>query len=832
MMMARRMGMAAGQAQRERGARARAARLPDELVGHIMSFLDADSLRAASCVCRAWCAHADAGRGALWKAHCLRRWPHLRDARDVHNSYGGDWRRLYIDDNDNNLTATYTWDVSDFASRGAERIVSPPFSAVFRGDAHTFQLHLDPRGNPRQSSADGSHLSLYLATHRPAERPAGFITSAGFTLEVVHRTDPARSVRWSPRNPYGFRAGRTSWGTHKLASLETVCNPASGFLDDTGALRLRALVCLRYATLELVTAADMAAHVGLGVADISGFDGAAPRDAPQGKGGVHRSVVVVPLIASAEEIVAAVAEKVGAPADGVRLWGFSVPRDNCALRPRDILPLGVGEASGANAKGPLLQLLTNYRQHKHEFRFRVLVETVNRPAVGLAHATRLAQSGAERVVLGEVEGECAAERPDCVGKAPAACEEVQGRGPFAAASPRGRGAMPPESCLARSLSFEDSVDDAPGSGSGTSGTSGTSRIDAAAVAAVVAARDDHYPGASSASGEGGYDEADAEGLQRTLLPYDPAEDVSVFVKFVEAGGGHPSSDAAIDGLDRTHAGTLTERLATREPALSFLCHAILPRTASVSQLLSLVRSQRQGRAGWGARKVVCADSHARAGRRYEHYSAYIEGTPCAWDSEFAARKAIAGSCELDMRTLMEAGVTSGSIVVVTPRKEHEPAAQPRVARALAARVERLRAIADALWEKELRRPGAVRRKHLCLLFEALGVEQVRIEDAYTNCKCSVARTFEYVMRGRQLTCFCDCGGACDFEGARFEGRARADYDLCARCYAQQSDDEPTGARGSGHPLTPHKRTGDYERHDVPEVFGLLRSPIKARTSLE
>ena len=136
------------------------------------------------------------------------------------------------------VPAQLTWTLDKFAELDEERLYSP----AFRHGPHTWRLLLFPNGDEVERHRPGAppHLSLYVDVADAAMLPPGWVREAHFTLSVISRRRPSKTlVRYARHD---FEAAARDWGFRELLPLSELEDADAGFVPRGGSLTLHAKV--------------------------------------------------------------------------------------------------------------------------------------------------------------------------------------------------------------------------------------------------------------------------------------------------------------------------------------------------------------------------------------------------------------------------------------------------------------------------------------------------------------------------------------------------------------------------------------------------------------
>lgn len=861
--------------------------LPTEVLAHVLSLLeDGRTVAAAGCASKTLRALTERGNAAraLWRAACFSSWAWLRETYDVNNSrYHGEWKSLFLDGNDDNRTAAFSWRLPNFTALPPDRVLSRPFR--IEGTQHAFRLEAYPQGNQRQPASAGLMLSLYLAPADVGERAPGWCSCVGFTLSVENhrarwssadvatavvalgralaaetcgwappasedeeeqgdgrgetnahaqafdcyaenfqacgldgqalyrlrsegarptlasvvaplqgtlglsqgmatlhlnllvvwveggRFDPGglsgrfwtfqggRPIQWAPREAFCFREGRLSWGVHQLARLDTLKAPWEGFhmadahaAEEKFPLTLKVLVCLRTMRLEVVTSDDLRAHAGLGLVDFS-------------QPARHRNLEV-PLSTTAEQLTALLEAELGIPVAEQRIWCFD-SRDASALRPRSQLvrlashvELGAeagahgdagahGAAAAAAAPGGANPPAEG--RHGERRLYDTLCKTTGAFANMTQYAFRLfvdtptaggaaiLEDGSTRTTDVPFRSEQSVMLFVKVWDADACCVAYADHVIVSLGAPLSAVFEQVRRLAGARLGLPHEArkrDLAGPSGSGGDGASPPTR------ASRRSSR--HAPLAARADG-GGEGATSDEERQRP----------------------RGSSGGAGDANDGDAAGESTGE-ALYAPGASLAGDA--PVDPAADLLVAFVEDKPQ--------QWMC------------------DGEPIDWDAPTGTTPSLLRASACRGLLVGEAGLSQGDILVFAAGDE-------RATQALGWLRERANgacAAVTAMLRKEERLPGSVRMHTVALALEGLGLEQFRVQKAYTRCGRDMLRMANFILEGRHLSYVCDRCGVDDFRGLRYHCAVCHDYDLCSACRESKDDPAEDSPHSKSHPF--------------------------------
>lgn len=212
--------------------------LPNEIISHILSFIEAAGLFQCAMTCRR--VNELTSNNHIWRRAARRLYPHL----DAHGavSYRDNWRDLVLDHNRDTRQKVFEWTIPDILTNTSRRR-----SETFTVNSYTFRIILDPAGNPAVEYDDGGEggMSVYLSTTDSV--------SVNFTICVIPYMFPGQNIMFGP--------DRRSWGTHCLIPK----NRLKQFVAPDGSISISVKITLNLLTILKYTNADMDQHYGFGL---------------------------------------------------------------------------------------------------------------------------------------------------------------------------------------------------------------------------------------------------------------------------------------------------------------------------------------------------------------------------------------------------------------------------------------------------------------------------------------------------------------------------------------------------------------------------------------
>ncbi|KAM3573011.1 hypothetical protein VYU27_005005 [Nannochloropsis oceanica] len=207
-------------------------RLPTGVIHSVLSHLEARDLSTSAQVCcelYECCDHP-----ALWEAAGQVTYPHAEKLGAL-QLYNGEWKTLLRDQNRRDRSTLFEWEVTDCLTNTARR-----FSPTFLLGDYTFQLIVDPNGNPYVPLAKPG-VSVYLTccpTHANGLPPIDtWECCVAFALAVVNQTGARQH--------------------------------ANGYLSEKGSIKVQAHLRLACLSLKLFTSDAMKGYRGFGLAEFS-----------------------------------------------------------------------------------------------------------------------------------------------------------------------------------------------------------------------------------------------------------------------------------------------------------------------------------------------------------------------------------------------------------------------------------------------------------------------------------------------------------------------------------------------------------------------------------
>uniref|UniRef100_K3WQ87 ZZ-type domain-containing protein n=1 Tax=Globisporangium ultimum (strain ATCC 200006 / CBS 805.95 / DAOM BR144) TaxID=431595 RepID=K3WQ87_GLOUD len=304
--------------------------LPQEMLQHVLRFLDGGSLLACALVCRAM-TPLTYDRD-VWKNICMQQWPTLQTQflpqlpgapdYDLIRLYGGCWRRCFVEQHQFNARAELRVQIPQFPALAATTDVDKIVSETFSIGEHRFCLWIFPNGNPNEPQYAGKVLSVYLVLTDLERRAPSWLTCAVFSLSVVNHVDPSKRIEWhSCLVDNKFDHQLNNWGVHSLGALKNLTNPENGFLQHDNTLTVTAKVRLMSITFRVVREHDMKRHHHLGLTDLARVD-----------------TIELPFCCTLQDLLKALHTKYDIESDQVNVWCFNQPVvSGQALRPRKLL---------------------------------------------------------------------------------------------------------------------------------------------------------------------------------------------------------------------------------------------------------------------------------------------------------------------------------------------------------------------------------------------------------------------------------------------------------------------------------------------------------------
>lgn len=263
-------------------------RLPTAVIHLVLSFLNGREL----CICAQVCCelYECCDYPPLWEGAGRAAYPHAEKLGTT-NLYSGEWKTLLRDRNRRNRSVLFEWEVTD-CLRNTNRRFSPTFTL----GAYSFQLIVDPSGNPYVPLAKPG-VSVYLtcsptqymrglapsgrmcvdpaADEMPYLNPADsraedvWECAVAFTLAIVNQTGARRDLPWSSNLLHDrFRPHCREWGVHRLVSLRRLQDSANGYLSETGSIKVEACLRLACSSLKVFTSDGMREYAGFGLANV------------------------------------------------------------------------------------------------------------------------------------------------------------------------------------------------------------------------------------------------------------------------------------------------------------------------------------------------------------------------------------------------------------------------------------------------------------------------------------------------------------------------------------------------------------------------------------
>lgn len=150
-------------------------RLPTGVIHSVLSHLEARDLSTSAQVCcelYECCDHP-----ALWEAAGQVTYPHAEKLGAL-QLYNGEWKTLLRDQNRRDRSTLFEWEVTDCLTNTARR-----FSPTFLLGDYTFQLIVDPNGNPYVPLAKPG-VSVYL-TCCPTQYVRGLSPSGRLCMDPM-----------------------------------------------------------------------------------------------------------------------------------------------------------------------------------------------------------------------------------------------------------------------------------------------------------------------------------------------------------------------------------------------------------------------------------------------------------------------------------------------------------------------------------------------------------------------------------------------------------------------------------------------------------------------